>query len=110
MINWSRVAELREEVGAEDFEEIVELFLEEVDEVIGLLRGGDGLDELEDHMHFLKGSALNIGFSTFADLCQIGESLSAEGRIEDVDVDGVLDAYDAARLYFLAESKVKFAA
>ena len=34
MIDWSRVNELRDEVGAEDFEEVVELFLEEVEEVI----------------------------------------------------------------------------
>ena len=32
MIDWNRVAALREEVGAEDFDEVVELFLQEVDE------------------------------------------------------------------------------
>ena len=30
MIDWQRVNELRDEVGAEDFEEVVDLFLEEV--------------------------------------------------------------------------------
>ena len=29
MIDWARVSELRDEVGAEDFDEVVELFLEE---------------------------------------------------------------------------------
>ena len=37
MIDWSRVSELREEVGEEDFAEVVELFLDEVDGVIGTL-------------------------------------------------------------------------
>ena len=101
MINWNRVEELRDEVGAEDFEEIIELFLEEVDEVIELLRGGDGLDDLEAHMHFLKGSALNIGFSQFAELCQIGETLAREDRDEDVNVDGVIVSYDQSRDTFL---------
>ena len=110
MIDWMRVTELRDEVGKEDFDEIVELFLEEVDEVIELLRGGDGLDELEAHMHFLKGSALNIGFSEFAKLCQIGETLSAEGEIEEVDVDGVLSVYDTSRCHFLAEAQQRLAA
>lgn len=110
MIDWKRVTELRDEVGEDDFNEIIDLFLEEVDEVIELLRGGDGLDELEEHMHFLKGSALNIGFSDFAKLCQIGETLSAEGKIEDVDVDGVLTVYDASRSHFLAEAEQRLAA
>ena len=31
MIDWTKVTELREEIGDEDFQEVVELFLEEVD-------------------------------------------------------------------------------
>ena len=38
MIDWARVSELRDEVGAEDFDEVVELFLEEVEEAIAALR------------------------------------------------------------------------
>ena len=38
MIDWASVSELRDEVGAEDFDEVVELFLEEVDEAIIALR------------------------------------------------------------------------
>ncbi|WP_442970022.1 hypothetical protein [Roseovarius sp. ZX-A-9] len=40
MIDWSRVAELRSEIGAEDFDEVVELFLEEVEAEISVLRAG----------------------------------------------------------------------
>lgn len=38
MINWKRVNELRDEIGPEDFAEVVELFLEEVEQVIDKLR------------------------------------------------------------------------
>ena len=34
MIDWNRISTLRDEVGAEDFDEVVELFLDEVEEVI----------------------------------------------------------------------------
>lgn len=37
MIDWARVSERRDEVGEEDFDEVVELFLEEVDEAIAAL-------------------------------------------------------------------------
>ena len=70
MIDWARVSELRDEVGAEDFDEVVELLLEEVDEAIAALRDLMDLSKLEPQCHFLKGSPLNIGFREFANLCQ----------------------------------------
>ena len=82
MINWDRVDELRHEVGPEDFNEVIELFLEEVDDTISTLGMCDGNRTLEEQLHFLKGSALNIGFSDFASLCHAGETASAkDGRI-----------------------------
>jgi len=110
MINWDRVAELREEVGVDDFAEIIELFLEEVDAIINLLRDGQGLSDLEAHLHFLKGSALNLGFAKFAELCQAGETAAAQGRCEDVDLGGVITVYDSARAVFLEQSPKRFAA
>ena len=38
MIHWPRVVELRDEVGPEDFDEVVDLFIEEVQEVIERLQ------------------------------------------------------------------------
>ena len=52
MIDWARVSELRHEVGAEDFDEVVELFLEEVDEAIAALRDLTDLSELEPQCYF----------------------------------------------------------
>ena len=101
MILWSRVNELRDEVGAEDFKEVVELFLDEVEEVIDRLRAGGPRDQLEQDLHFLKGSALNLGFSTFSDLCQDGERLAAQGKPDDVDLAAIIDGYDRSRVCFL---------
>ena len=74
MINWARVASLREEVGPEDFDEVVDLFLMEVDEEIATLDELRPGKELAEKLHFLKGSALSLGFQDFSALCQSGET------------------------------------
>jgi len=96
MIDWHRVIELRDEVGAEDFPEVVELFLEEVDEVIARLKTAANADTVEADLHFLKGSALNLGFSAFGEACSRGERMAADGRGADVDVGGVVACYEAS--------------
>ena len=104
MIDWERVSELREEVGAEDFGEVVELFLEEVEEVISKLRTAPNPAEYEDDLHFLKGSALNLGFADFGALCQTGEKAAAEGRQAEVDITQVIASYGASKTSFLARA------
>ena len=61
MICWERVNELREEMGADDFQEVVGLFLEEVEEVLVRLQSNPDPAAYEQDMHFLKGSAMNLG-------------------------------------------------
>ena len=101
MIDWRRIEDLRAEVGAEDFCDVVDIFLEEVDEVVERLRR-DGAAKLEENLHFLKGSALNLGFDGFADLCQHGETAAREGRGDTIDVDPIIDSYATSRAAFLA--------
>lgn len=103
MIHWSRVNELRDEVGAEDFDEVVELFLEEVEEVITRLRENTDLGQLEQDLHFLKGSALSLGFSAFSDLCQDGERKSANGHPETVDVPAILTGFSQSKTLFVTQ-------
>lgn len=103
MIEWSRVNELRDEVGAEDFDEVVELFLEEVEEVILRLRDAPDPSQLEEDLHFLKGSALNLGFASFSNLCQLGERKSADGHADGVNLGEILSDYYASRALFLSE-------
>ena len=68
MIDWERVADLRSEVGEDDFFEVVDMFLEEVEEVIDRLTSSPEPARFEDDLHFLKGSALNLGFRHFSAL------------------------------------------
>ncbi|MEM1351840.1 MAG: Hpt domain-containing protein [Pseudomonadota bacterium] len=107
MIDWSQVAALREEVGEEDFEEVVSLFLEEVDDEIGTL--APNADGLAGKLHFLKGSALNLGFREFSSLCQTGESALSRDPRATVDIDGLLASYKNSRAAFLSELPTQFA-
>ncbi len=101
MIDWERVADLRAEVGEDEFAEVVELFLEEVEGVIDRLRATPQAALYEQDLHFLKGSALNLGFREFSSLCQTGEKLAASGLAAKVDLGGVLVAYEASKQDFL---------
>ena len=105
MISWTQVTELRDDVGHDDFGEVVEIFLEEVEEHLSTLAQGPGLEEV---LHALKGSALNLGFDRFAALCSEGERAAAAG--EDVDVAEIQRVYAASRDVFLAELEERLAA
>lgn len=103
MIDWSRVEELRDEVGAEDFDEVVELFLQEVDEVVSRLEEGVDKDMLEPELHFIKGSALNLGFSELSGICAESEKRAAAGDCAPGEVAQVVSAYRGSRSHFLSE-------
>lgn len=89
MILWSRVNELRDEVGPEDFKEVIDRF-----------RGDTDRGQLEQDLHFLKGSALNLGFAEFSDMCQSGERLAAAGKADTVDLAAIVDSYDRSKIAF----------
>ena len=97
MIDWTRVNELKSEVGAEDFDEIVEIFLEEVGETLLANQGGMAPGSEEEVMHFLKGSAMNIGFADLAALCAEGEIAAREGRAQDIDFGKVSTCFETSR-------------
>lgn len=101
MIDWTRVTELRDEIGGEDFAEVVTLFLQEADDVVQSLPTCVEAKAIGSALHFLKGSALNLGFATLAQLCQEGERLAAGGNPQ-VDVAQVVAAYDASKSAFEA--------
>lgn len=100
MIDWKRVVDLRNEIGVEDFDEVVPLFLDEVGGIVDALRAGPDLLQLEENLHFLKGSALNLGFAAFSDLCSAGEKAAAQGLADTVDVAAILACFDASKLQF----------
>lgn len=97
MIEWSRVEELQAEIGAEDFAEVVALFLEEADEAVATLAGTGDAATLEATLHFIKGSALNLGLRDLAQLCSEGERAAADGRAESVQVDVIARTYTLSK-------------
>ena len=99
MIDWERVAELQSEIGADGFGEVLELFLDEVEGVV--MRLGQRLEKLEDDLHFLKGSAWNLGFRSFGAMCQTGERMAAAGMAAQVDIPAVLACYGESKKIFM---------
>ena len=91
-------------MGEEKIDEDGEQYVEEVDEAIIALRDLVDLSELETQCHFLKGSALNIGFRDFANLCQAGEAAAAAGQGGDVDIAAIVQSYTDARAVFINQS------
>lgn len=111
MIDWMRVNELVDEIGTEDFDEVVELFLMEVDHAIGLLEeGASNPVVVEEQLHFLKGAALNLGFETMAQLCNKGEKAAAARRPDVVSAEEVRQIYASSRAQFERELPKRLAA
>lgn len=102
MIDWSRVNELKDEIGEEDFNEVAEIFLEEVDEVIARLKTSPDPSLYEQDMHFLKGSALNLGFRDLSDICGRNEKTAADGHGTQIQLEPVFATYDQSKTEFLA--------
>lgn len=100
MIDWDRISGLRDEVGSDDFAEVIELFLEEVEEVILRLERSPEPSTFEADFHFLKGSALNLGFSAFSELCQAYESAASQGMFELIEVPVAVQSYRDSRAEF----------
>ncbi|HEY0214640.1 MAG TPA: Hpt domain-containing protein [Paenirhodobacter sp.] len=77
LIDWKMVEDLHAEIGTDDFAEVVMLFLSEVEEVLY----GTAPDQMRnEELHFLKGSALNLGFVALVTCCRTGERVANGGR------------------------------
>lgn len=100
MIDWNRVTELRDEIGAEDFADVAEIFLEEVDEEIAKIGQPDYDGDLAADFHFLKGGALNLGFADFATLCGNAEADSRNDTFDTERIAGIVSCYHASRQLF----------
>ena len=70
MIDWERIEDLRREVGHKDFADVVALFFEEIDSSLPGSLDLTEPDEIRDLLHFIRGSALNLGFFELARLCE----------------------------------------
>jgi HPt (histidine-containing phosphotransfer) domain-containing protein len=100
MIDWARADALRDEIGVDSFHEVVNLFLDEADDAIARIARGPS-PGLEDDLHFVRGSALNLGFSVLARLCDEGERAAAAGDASRVDLALIVEVYGQSRAAFL---------
>lgn len=101
MIDWARVSELRNEVGAEDFEDVVQLFLAEVEDVTERLQATSDPATLEAELHYLRGSALSLGFTSFSRICLEAERNASAGLLTDEDLSEVLFAFFNSKAEFI---------
>jgi HPt (histidine-containing phosphotransfer) domain-containing protein len=104
MIDWTRVEELRCDVGDDDFEEVMSLFLEEVEAVMaGLGTSSDSTAAARD-LHFLKGSTMNVGFAALARMCSEGEAAALAGRVDEIDFAAIRESFSRSRAELQAGS------
>ena len=102
MIDWDRVVELHSELGAEEFDPVLEMFIDEVEGVVMSLKPDDA-NELERHLHFLKGCAWNLGFSEFGSMCQRDEMMAARGEARRVSIDELVACYSTSKQVFMRD-------
>ena len=75
--------------------------IEEVEEVMVRLISAPNPETYEEDLHFLKGSALSLGFSAFSDLCQIGEKAAANGQADSINLEKIFEVYAESKTEFL---------
>jgi HPt (histidine-containing phosphotransfer) domain-containing protein len=100
MLDWDRIGSLRDEIGTEDFAEVVTLFFEEAESAVARLREPGSTASRESDLHFLKGCALNLGFSRLGDLCERAERRAASDAVDDAQILAVIVCYEASRAAF----------
>ena len=96
MIDWAHLDDLRAEMG-DSFDEIVDVFLQEVAEGLALM---GPVDRLAMDLHALKGAALNLGFADFARLCGDGGERAVRGEGGQVDLARVRACFEASKREF----------
>ena len=107
MIDWIRIDELRDEVGQDDFGDIVGVFFEEVQEALENLRRSDTVVTLLGQLHFLQGSALNLGFSNFAAICRNEENSLQKDSSHTVEIDKICGAFSSSKQQFYESNQMK---
>ncbi|WP_378212798.1 Hpt domain-containing protein [Aquicoccus sp. G2-2] len=67
-------------------------------------------EQLEECLHFLKGSALNFGFTAFAELCAIGERAARAGDFGGLEATAVIESYEQSKARFKSDLLVRLMA
>jgi len=92
-VDWDRMTSLRDDIGAEDFADILLMFVAEISEKLDGLTANDAA-ATEADFHFLRGSAANLGFAAMIIACERAEQACRTGQIPNVPA--VLRAFEDA--------------
>ena len=83
MIDAVRIDELKLEIGEDDFAEVLEIFIEEIEATLAAMDVTGPPAAIAGELHSLKGSAQNIGFSEFAQICIEAETSGLTPDLHD---------------------------
>lgn len=100
MIDWGRVVQLRDDVGATEFGPLLELFIDEIETVLAQLQAGDPV-RLTDDLHFIRGSAVNLGFNELVSLCRQIET--GPGQAPQALLDRLRGCYASSKKEFMRD-------
>jgi HPt (histidine-containing phosphotransfer) domain-containing protein len=92
-IDWNHLNSLRDDIGAEDFADVVLLFFAEIGEKLDEMRNSED-QPTPDDFHFLRGSAANLGFVDLVNACQRAESACLNGT--QPDLTAIMRTYEDA--------------
>lgn len=101
MIDWTRIAQLRRDIGEDDFDEVIEIFVDEVEGIIDGLRDAVSPEQIADDLHSLKGSASNLGFTAVAQICSTGAARAQSLDQGGFDLAELLQTYELSKACFL---------
>lgn len=94
MLDLSRIEELRADFGSDDLTEVLMVFCAEIDDALNTLADAP-LETRLSQLHFIKGSAMNVGLEVLGHLCSAEEiRLAAASPGTPPDVDTIRQAYD----------------
>jgi histidine phosphotransfer protein HptB len=93
MIDWTKLHDLRADIGEKDFSDLAHLFVTEMGERLALLATMPHKATVED-FHFLRGGAANLGLSAMVAACHAAETACRAGATPDISA--VVDAFGVA--------------
>ena len=81
MLDLPRIETLRHELGEVVFSEVASDFLMEVDGVMANIGHAGSAASLIEDLHFVRGSAMALGFTALALLCEVVERQAGENSL-----------------------------
>ncbi|WP_286758633.1 MULTISPECIES: Hpt domain-containing protein [Sulfitobacter] len=105
VIDWEQVATLQTAVGRDDFSTIMCVFFKEVEEANAQLTMGVTTDQFRDILHFVKGSALSVGFVELSEQCAQAEgNFAGSHQITSIWKE-ILTSYEESKEHFLSNTE-----